>query len=234
MLSIMLTSKTETKIDLDFGVVDDYNSYMESEEFVFKICENRKLNPEDVVRKKYRTVPQITARDLFSAIFYHETVKGVSSYFNVGINTINRVMKELFPDVVIKGGSRSWKYFLLDLVGYKTCTRCKITKSKSEFYLGNVTKVRSTCKNCDKDSSAYRRSRVQEAVALDSDIDLIEQIYINCPQGYHVDHIVPLSKGGKHHQNNLCYLTAYDNQSKHDKLPEQVPDIMARAIYPKF
>ena len=31
---------------------------------------------------------------------------------------------------------------------------------------------------------------------------------------YHVDHIIPLCKGGLHHENNLQILTAHQNQSK--------------------
>ena len=31
---------------------------------------------------------------------------------------------------------------------------------------------------------------------------------------FHVDHIIPVSKGGKHHPDNLQILTAFDNLSK--------------------
>jgi len=35
---------------------------------------------------------------------------------------------------------------------------------------------------------------------------------------YHVDHIIPISKGGKHHPSNLQILTALDNLKKASKL----------------
>jgi len=35
---------------------------------------------------------------------------------------------------------------------------------------------------------------------------------------HHVDHIVPISKGGKHHPDNLQILTAFDNIAKSNKL----------------
>ena len=38
---------------------------------------------------------------------------------------------------------------------------------------------------------------------------------------YHVDHIIPLSRGGLHHEDNLQILTAYQNQSKRDKITKQ-------------
>ena len=47
-----------------------------------------------------------------------------------------------------------------------------------------------------------------------ADLEKIKEIYRNCPEGYEVDHIVPLSKGGKHHEDNLQYLTLEDNRRK--------------------
>ena len=52
----------------------------------------------------------------------------------------------------------------------------------------------------------------------DADRKLMQQIYENCPPGYEVDHIIPLSKGGLHHQDNLQYLPWLDNRRKSNKL----------------
>ena len=48
----------------------------------------------------------------------------------------------------------------------------------------------------------------------EANIERIKQIYADCPKGYEVDHIIPLSKGGKHHEDNLQYLTITENRSK--------------------
>lgn len=64
---------------------------------------------------------------------------------------------------------------------------------------------------------AYR-ARKRNAIPNDADIDLIKKIYESAPAGYQIDHIVPLSKGGLHHQDNLQYLPARDNQRKNNKL----------------
>ena len=43
---------------------------------------------------------------------------------------------------------------------------------------------------------------------------LIGDFYKNCPSGYEVDHIIPVSKGGKHKLSNLQYLTKENNRKK--------------------
>ncbi len=52
----------------------------------------------------------------------------------------------------------------------------------------------------------------------DADLEIIKDFYKNCPEGYEVDHIHPISKGGLHHQDNLQYLTIFENRSKSNKL----------------
>ena len=47
---------------------------------------------------------------------------------------------------------------------------------------------------------------------------LINRFYRNCPQGYEVDHIIPISKGGMHRLSNLQYLTRAENQAKFNKI----------------
>lgn len=43
----------------------------------------------------------------------------------------------------------------------------------------------------------------------------------NCASDYHVDHIIPLSRGGTHHIDNLCISCPPCNLSKGAKLPEE-------------
>jgi len=47
----------------------------------------------------------------------------------------------------------------------------------------------------------------------------IQKFYLNCPEGYEVDHIIPISKGGLHCLSNLQYLTISENRRKSNKLP---------------
>ena len=60
---------------------------------------------------------------------------------------------------------------------------------------------------------AYR-ARKYSATLPDTDRKLINKIYEMCPAGYEVDHIIALSTGGAHHQNNLQYLPVIENRKK--------------------
>lgn len=70
---------------------------------------------------------------------------------------------------------------------------------------------------------AYR-ARLRNAIPKDSDLKLIQKIYENCPDGYHVDHIVALASGGQHHQDNLQYLPISENcrKGKRDSYDESL------------
>jgi 5-methylcytosine-specific restriction endonuclease McrA len=71
-------------------------------------------------------------------------------------------------------------------------------------------------KNCER--VMRYRARKYSQTPLDADLKLIKKIYENCPVGYEVDHIIPISRGGHHHQDNLQYLTRSQNASKGNKL----------------
>jgi len=60
-------------------------------------------------------------------------------------------------------------------------------------------------------SQNKRQSRLS---VLSQEQDLIRAIYANCPEGYEVDHIVPLSVGGTNETANLQYLPAWVNRRK--------------------
>lgn len=68
---------------------------------------------------------------------------------------------------------------------------------------------------------AARKKRVRQATPMWADIVAIERFYKNRPEGYHVDHIIPLfgtNISGLHVIENLQYLLAVDNLKKGNKV----------------
>lgn len=141
-----------------------------------------------------------------------------------------------------------WKYFLYSLTNYKRCKDCHIIKTTEEFnfYKNNFY---SYCRSCEqkqdkvrrdndlnynekariaykenpnpyKANSAKRRALLKSAVPKWADLDAIKLFYKNCPEGYEVDHIIPLQGKnvcGLHILENLQYLTFKDNRAKYNK-----------------
>lgn len=56
----------------------------------------------------------------------------------------------------------------------------------------------------------------------DEEKELIKEFYANCPKGYEVDHIYPISKGGWHVLSNLQYLPMSENRRKQDKIVDNI------------
>ena len=68
--------------------------------------------------------------------------------------------------------------------------------------------------------TALYKARKLKATPKWADLAAIKEFYINCPAGYHVDHIVPLKAvnvSGLHILANLQYLTVTENCSKRNK-----------------
>lgn len=71
-----------------------------------------------------------------------------------------------------------------------------------------------------RNSMTKRRANIFNALInlTKEELKIIKNFYKFCPEGFHVDHIIPLSKGGKHCGENLQYLKAEDNLKKSNKL----------------
>lgn len=68
--------------------------------------------------------------------------------------------------------------------------------------------------------AAFRRAELINRTPQWVDKTKIQEVYKNCPEGYHVDHVIPLNGdlvSGLHVPENLQYLTAKENLAKSNK-----------------
>ena len=120
-----------------------------------------------------------------------------------GISLEERIEEELIPCKVCSGPKlHSQKYY------------CSISCMKVDRPA--MSPLERQKRNAES-QSRYRQKKYR-SLAPDADREIIKEIYRLCPPGYEVDHIIPLSKGGLHHQDNLQYLSKEENRRKSNKI----------------
>lgn len=106
---------------------------------------------------------------------------------------------------------------------HKTCATCG-TKFIGKIYCSRQCSAESKKKPLEyrkaKARETYKRyiARKKYQTPVGTDLKAIQEFYINCPIGYEVDHIIPISKGGAHSLENLQYLTKEENRRKSNRL----------------
>jgi len=93
-------------------------------------------------------------------------------------------------------------------------TKAKMAAAAKQQWQSRPRKTDAEKRAANKANVYAYRARKYNAILPTSDLALIKRIYEACPDGYHVDHIVALARGGPHHQDNLQYLPAFVNRSK--------------------
>lgn len=95
---------------------------------------------------------------------------------------------------------------------YRLAGKRNTTKESKNYYHKHIEKRRAFF--------ASRKKRVREATPSWVNLKEIEEIYLNRPEGYHVDHIIPLNNKtvcGLNVPWNLQYLPCTENMRKGNK-----------------
>lgn len=111
-------------------------------------------------------------------------------------------------------------------VSISSCAPCLKKKGLEKLNNEELMKPYRTKEKQNNKTYRYRAKKFGEAPILTSEEhQQILLIYQECARiteetgvPHHVDHIYPISKGGKHHPDNLQILTATENIRKRDKL----------------
>lgn len=151
----------------------------------------------------------------------------VSKYLGISDHTLRKLTLELFPN---RPKGRLINY-ILGLQNYKFCRNCSsyLTLDSFRRNSNSIDKLNGYCKICHLATTSKTQSARQSAYNSAKDnrtppwanLDKIKEIYDNCPEGYHVDHIHPLRGkylSGLHVEYNLQYLPAIENIKKSNKI----------------
>lgn len=182
----------------------------------------------------------ITLELLIDAALSDNIVEYVRRATGCAKETVSRAIRNTFTDRDPIHDSSVSK-FLLSKWNLRKCAKCSEIKDISEFYT-NANKgdgIATQCKVCSKQSriDTYNKDPHKEIHAISlrdkrikefqtpswADVGAISCFYKNRPEGYHVDHIIPLNGelvSGLHVENNLQYLPAKENLSKSNKYTE--------------
>ena len=111
---------------------------------------------------------------------------------------------------------------------YREQHREKLNSYRNQYYKDNKEKLNAyRKKHYEQNKSDYianaakRKADKRNQTPDFANLDLIARIYQFCPEGFHVEHMIPLKRGGFHHESNLCYLPAQINHSKGSKRIEE-------------
>ena len=201
------------------------------------------------VTDKLKTRRVLTYSRLFRSLIENDHLHEVSVDLGLTDDIVEKIcyryLRPLFPE---KTSATKWGNFLLGLINYKKCRTCTEYLHYNHYSFNKDTwdtksYICQACKAVSRKTFTdnnpqynketylahkseyiaraiqYRTKRIL-ATPPWADTAKIKEIYSKCPEGYHVDHVVPLQGElvcGLHVESNLQYLTIKENLQKSNK-----------------
>lgn len=194
------------------------------------ICEKLRVDPNLQLKKPIRGLNGFTASELITSLIYTSCMEDAAALLGYTVNPIKQCTKlVLMPHFSDRastfgegGGKAPWRYTLLKLIEYKHCSNCHEILPHTKFHsnISNSDALSAECSACKTFLEKARKLHIKDRTPSWSQPNQILQFYKNCPEGYHVDHIVPLrgkEVSGLHVLENLQYLTIEENLKKNNK-----------------
>lgn len=185
------------------------------------------LNGDIVLKRPIRGLQGYTVYKLIYSILSTSSIQEAATSLGYSDNplkqSIRQVLLPYFPDRSTKfgnsTGTNSWRNTLLKLIEHKLCWSCKSILPYTEFYSDSskFEEVSGDCSRCHTHRTKLHKLDIRNRTPIWEDLERIRDFYLNCPEGMHVDHIIPLRGrlvSGLHTVNNLQYLSVKDNLKK--------------------
>lgn len=203
---------------------------------------------DDIAKKKHGNAREFSYGEIIDRLLSNPGCSAHTLFPEIGEQTFFRMMKKAFPNITLTGGEQTWYYYFLSIIEYKHCGSCNTIKPFSDFNKDKNTSlgITSWCKVCrnkmqEGGYTKYHESHLksyeknygkirerqnkykgERALRIPSwsQTDEIAKYYDNCPEGKHVDHVLPLKGAlvsGLHVIENLQYLPAEENLKKSNK-----------------
>jgi len=186
--------------------------------------------------------------DIIYCLIATRTIKETAELLGIGESALEHLLHRYLKYKVNKLSREKWDYWLLNLINLRRCPICLEILELDKFSSSTI--CISRCLECDNKKSKEYRLKDPESARLRNishynrnkkayfyknsirrakkcmatvpwaDLAKIKKIYLNCPEGMHVDHIIPLQGeqvSGLHVEYNLQYLTAEKNLKKSNK-----------------
>lgn len=178
---------------------------------------------------------EYSIQDFFELCIEHWEAKHLAAHLGCNPNTISRMFKKYFPEFT--GSRMPIGAKICNLLEHKKCRDCNTIKPFDSFQkdYNRGDSLQPVCKDCRNSQqrdyyqqnkgtlncyNAKRRAALLQRTPPWANTQAIEYFYQQCPEGHHVDHIVPLRGkyvSGLHVLENLQYLTKEENLKKSNK-----------------
>ena len=142
-----------------------------------------------------------------------------ATYNNKGVRR-NYAKGAIYKTVKVRGVIRTAKINTCSVCEAETPNRKYCSEECNPRRLTHLTIEQKNHRHTAMHREAWQRYQAKLKNQTPDNVNkkALQEFYLNCPEGYEVDHIIPVSKGGLHCLSNLQYLTISENRKKSNKI----------------